>query len=102
MPEGPSPDTSSLIPFSSCRPDHPDPFGRVLVQIADAIIAAQTKAPSDRGAGWGSPAAKLPKELAIFYDWVSLCQKDAEGNRSDEESLAFREALNNMQAWISS
>ena len=81
-----------------CRPEHPDPYGRVLLQIADAIEAAQAQSAKDRGAGMAAPAKKLPQELAIFYDWASLCQKDEDGQRSGEDQAAFSSALSCMQA----
>ena len=76
--------------------DHPDPNCSILLDVADAIVAAQTE-PVRRADGavyW-----PLPKEAAIFLDWCSLCQKDEHGKRTSEENVAFGVALGCMQVW---
>ena len=35
-------------------------------------------------------------DFGVFYDWLSLFQKDADGQRTDEEQAAFVEALSTM------
>lgn len=69
--------------------EHPDPRCATLLQLADAITRAQTKPMNQM--------RKLPKEVAIFYDWVSLFQWP----RTANEETAFRHALSTMQVWYS-
>lgn len=42
---------------------------------------------------------KFPAEAGVFIDFMSLCQKDAQGNRTDAEMAAFGAALSSMQIW---
>jgi hypothetical protein len=71
---------------------HPDPTGVTLVHFASAVRHAQKQAAERHN-------APLPKELAIFFDWCSLTQKDADGRRSADEQAAFSSALASMQLW---
>ena len=64
--------------------------------LADAIIQAQTETVADTG---GYPFERLPKQLAIFFDFASLCQKDSTGQRTPDEDAAFGAALDCMQIW---
>ena len=36
---------------------------------------------------------QFPAEVGIFFDWCSLAQKDANGERTPEEQAAFQAAL---------
>jgi len=67
--------------------EHPDPRCEQLVALVDAFETTP------------SGSKPLPSEFGVFFDWMSLCQKDAEGHRSQEEQLAFDEALKRMQLW---
>jgi hypothetical protein len=72
-------------------PDHPDPLGETLVLLADAIERAQL---------FRDQQQSLPDELAIFWDWASLCQKGPGGaERPPPEQAAFDSALRRMQLW---
>jgi len=42
---------------------------------------------------------RLPAEFGLFIDWVSLCQKDDDGQRTEAERAAFNDALSTMQLW---
>lgn len=84
----------ALVAVSYCwrSAQHPDPLGQTLVRLAAAVRTAQHQ-PAFRH------KATMPKELAIFLDWCSLDQKDAEGNRTEAEQSSFHGALAWMQLW---
>ena len=79
-----------IIAISFCwlTPDHPDPEGKQL-----ATIAAQLERETEK-------YGELFSEMGVFWDWPSLYQKDAKGNRSAEEQEGFRFALHEtMDLW---
>lgn len=75
---------------------HPDPEGHTVVALADIIRKAQTKPVRTTD---GTEQLLLPADLAVFFDWASLCQRDADGSRSPTEQAAFEAALSRMQLW---
>ena len=66
---------------------HPDPFGDNLLVLADALIKARAVERFPTG------------DFAVFLDWVSLHQRDANGKRTPKEQAAFRQALSQMNIW---
>ena len=53
-----------------------------------------------RGQGCGRSVTSLPRgELAVFYDYASLLQKDEEGQRTPDEKALFSKALEKMGSW---
>ena len=80
----------AIASLSYCwlTPEHPDPEGAQLVALADKIIKAQSR-----------ERAPFPAEAGFFIDFLSLCQKDEAGERTEDELEAFRTALSNMQIW---
>ena len=55
------------------EPAHPDPRGCTLLRLAEALERAQTKpVPSADG----KKQKLLPTDVAVFFDWTALCQKD--------------------------
>lgn len=83
-----------LVAVSYCwrSAAHPDPFGQALVRFAAAVRHAQRHRAQRHN-------ALLPKAVAVFFDWCSLDQKDAQGNRTDQERASFQGALASMQLW---
>jgi len=69
-----------IIAISFCwlTPSHPDPDGKQLAIVAERLESEQGK------------YGKLFAEMGIFWDWLSLYQKDAQGNRTDAEVLGFQ------------
>jgi hypothetical protein len=65
---------------------HPDPRGEQLAALAAAIEAEQSRE---------DPKQRLPNEVGVFMDWVSLCQK----LWGSHETAAFTGALQQMQLW---
>ena len=78
-----------LVCVSHCwhSRDHPDPYGDNLLIIEEAVIKARNV---ER-----FPAGKF----AVFFDWVSLHQRDKRGRRTAKEQTAFGHALSKMQLW---
>ena len=70
--------------------EHPDPQCANMVALADAIREQQAHEDPDQ---------RLPSKFAVMMDWVSLPQKDANGERTKEELAAFHTALSSMQLW---
>ena len=87
-----------FVSISHCwlTSEHPDPRGDTLLMIADALLRAQEQHVHRSD---GSHYALLPREVAVFYDWCSLCQKDEAGNRTPTEQASFTAALSCMQIW---
>jgi len=76
--------------------DHPDPFGKTLIKVADALE--------------GSAMSEAVGQVGVFFDWCSLPQNKAwksrpeaqgrpHGHRTAEEDAAFKDALGSMQVW---
>ena len=112
LPRGPEAAGSPLhiVSVSHCwgTPQHPDPLGRTLEMLADEILTAQTvrvsrahvrEDDSRRISDGQTHLHMLPSEVAVFYDYCSLCQKDEAGNRTPEEEACFHRALATMQVW---
>ena len=82
------------ISFCWLTATHPDPQGQQLAIVAAALEREQVKYATAGGSFKGFT------EMGVFWDWVSLYQKDAEGKRTDEENLAFGYALHQtMDLW---
>mmetsp|Transcript_42044 Transcript_42044/g.139746 ORF Transcript_42044/g.139746 Transcript_42044/m.139746 type:complete len:465 (+) Transcript_42044:342-1736(+) len=78
--------------------EHPDPHGRTLLMLADAITTAQAIQVSKGPYTWQT----LPSRVAVFFDFCSLFQPP----RAKEEppigegpTMALRAALTRMQVW---
>ena len=81
-----------VVSVSYCweTPDHPDPRAETMICVADTIQRWR-----ERHSSWDDP----PEEVAIFFDWVSICQKGPDGTRTRPELAAFKQALGRMQLW---
>jgi len=112
LPHGPEAAGSPLhiVSVSHCwgTPQHPDPLGWTLEMLANEMVTAQTvrvshalvrEDDSRRISDGQTHLHMLPSEVAVFYDYCSLCQKDEAGYRSPQEEAAFRRALATMQIW---
>ena len=109
-------------------PEHPDPFGEQLARFAKQIEHERQHCPGScfevgcslccnalclgLGAGYccyviplvgqqcGDTDTQLPSgEFGVFYDFCSLHQKDADGQRTEPEQAAFGTALKTMGMW---
>ena len=109
-------------------PEHPDPFGEQLARFAKQIEHERQHCPGScfevgcslccnalclgLGAGYccyviplvgqqcGDTDTQLPSgEFGVFYDYCSLHQKDADGQRTQPEQAAFGTALQTMGMW---
>lgn len=66
---------------------HPDPEGDTLLAMADAFNHQRANGRFPEG------------PFAVFFDWCSLLQRDAAGERTDAEYEAFATAISRMQIW---
>ena len=88
-------------------PNHPDPLGENIARLAEIIRVAQNGELPRQSPRYGDEHfedpqqhyMKLAPRLGIFYDWCSLHQKDAQGQRTVDEKKAFSWALDRMQIW---
>lgn len=77
-----------VVSHSWRTPGHPDPEGDNLLALTEAF-AALAAIPN-----------RFPEgSFAVFFDWASLPQADATGQRTPAESAAFRTAIEHMQLW---
>lgn len=67
--------------------EHPDPEGDNLLALVDAFGVQRARSRFPEGG------------FAVFYDWCSLPQRDANGTRTAAEREAFVHALSKMQVW---
>merc|ERR1719171_1538310 len=80
------------------EPAHPDPRGCTLLRLAEALERAQTKPVRT---AYRSEQKLLPTDVAVFFDWTALCQKDpalfdareTPGGQLDAEAKAAFEAV---------
>ena len=106
LPRGPEAAGSPLhlVSISHCwaTPQHPDPLAKTLEMIAEEMVLAQTR-PVSRAIVSNDDGQThlhmLPGEVAVFYDYCSLFQKDEDGMRTPQEDALFRQALRVMQVW---
>lgn len=106
LPRGPEAAGSPLhlVSISHCwaTPEHPDPLAKTLEMIAEEMALAQTR-PVSRAIVSNDDGQThlhmLPGEVAVFYDYCSLFQKDEDGMRTPQEDALFRQALRVMQVW---
>jgi len=108
-------------------PEHPDPFGQQLKRFVKQIKTEQACCVCSSqccnfhvancltcgfvtgcccfvipcmGQQCGDTAQQLPSgEFGVFYDYGSLHQKDADGQRTESEQAAFKTALETMGMW---
>ena len=111
LPRGPEAAGSPLpiVSISHCwaTPEHPDPLGKTLEMLAEEMATAQAQHVSravvnDDGRRISDGQRHLhvlPKEVAIFFDYCSLFQRDENGMRTPQEDALFRRALHVMQVW---
>ena len=79
------------ISFCWASPTHPDPNGHQLTVVANAL---QLEAPKYASYGF--------EDMGVFWDWLSIYQKDAQGNRTVAETEGFGFALKQtMDLWYS-
>ena len=80
-----------IIAISFCwlTASHPDPEGKQLATVAAMMEKEQAK------------YAQLGfSDMGVFWDWLSIYQKDAKGERSEEENKGFHYALHEtMDLW---
>lgn len=77
---------------------HPDPEGRTLVLLANAITTAQTFQVSKGPYTWQT----LPPRVAVFFDYCSLYQPprtEGQTPMTEPQHEALRAALARMQVW---
>jgi hypothetical protein len=117
------------ISYGWLTPEHPDPDGEQLARFAEQIERERRCCPVRDcfAVGWslcwnalclgigtgyccyvipcfgqqcGDTAHQLPSgEFGVFYDWGSLHQKDADGQRTEPEQAAFKTALKTVNTW---
>jgi len=89
----------SVLAVSHCweTAAHPDPEGATLVMLCDAMERAMSKGVTNGEYTW----EKIPREMAVFYDYGSLYQKCPRTGepRTAMENAAFKAALSRMQVW---
>lgn len=86
-----------LVCVSHCwhGPGHPDPYGDNLLTLAEAVQKARLA-----GEKTEEHFERFPKgNFAVFFDWVSLHQRDENGLRTRDENAAFHQALSKMNIW---
>jgi len=79
---------------------HPDPFGITLKAVRKYLNDQGFSSGRDEGLQDG--AVLGPQECAVFIDFCCLMQKDAEGNRTDEQGALFQKGLNVMSSLYAS
>ena len=100
-----SPLAIAAISHAWLTPQHPDPKGEQLVAFASVVRRAQnlelqSQQPEAEETGDApKELRRFPAEFGVFYDWLSLPQKNAAGKRSSSELAAFRKALMHMELW---
>lgn len=84
-----------IIALSYCwaSPAHPDPLGHQLRKVQSVLRFIRDKVPEV-----GNPQKKR-KKLAVFWDWMSLYQKEGSEGRTDEEQELFEVGLSNVNLW---
>ena len=71
-------------------PDHPDPKGEQLRDVAKFLKWLQSAEGSD---SYGNCT------IAVFWDWASLYQDKPRGSRTDEQTASFKAGLGNVNLW---
>ena len=85
-----------IIAISFCwdTASHPDPRGEQLQTVAAMMEKEKEKYATASGSFKGF------SEMGVFWDWLSIYQKDKDGNRTPFEQEGFRYALHEtMDLW---
>ena len=89
--------TSAFLPCRHCwrTPWHPDPRGETIIRFADAVIKAQKERVTNQG---GQHHRALPNtEMAVFYDWCSLFQKEGASSGLQWNEVGAKEPVNGKE-----
>ena len=76
-------------------PDHPDPKGEQLRDVAKFLKWLQ----STEGNLYGQGVGYKNCTIAVFWDWASLYQDKPHGSRTDEQTVSFKLGLGNVNLW---
>ena len=76
-------------------PDHPDPKGEQLRDVAKFLKWLQ----STEGNLYGQGVGYKNCTIAVFWDWASLYQDKPRGSRTAEEEALFKLGLGNVNLW---
>ena len=71
-------------------PDHPDPKGEQLRDVAKFLKWLQSAE---------GPVSYGNCTIAVFWDWASLYQDKPRGSRTDEQTASFKAGLGNVNLW---
>ena len=85
-----------IIAISFCweTASHPDPEGKQLATVAAMMEQEQAKYAQAQGSFTGF------SDMGVFWDWPSIYQKDAKGERTEAEKEGFHYALHEtMDLW---
>lgn len=107
------------VSYGWLTPEHPDPLGEQLLNVEKKVLelrhgrlgsflhrAGEALGLTGCLGGCiprhkrGGRSRLLPaEEFGVFWDWMSLPQKDGQGNRTPEEKACFQAALQRMGTW---